>query len=174
METATPSACLAEGAEIASKYRLGTCLAAAGRQAVYETIYRGADAAIKVITCDTPQEASALAPRFVLAALLGALLRRVGPEPGAVSLVDLIPTLHYDAVIVAAGEGRLGAFADIEATVLLLGGSRSPKYIKSALAALEETLPNASRVELRGCGHSAPDNDAQPTHVAEELIRFFS
>jgi pimeloyl-ACP methyl ester carboxylesterase len=115
-----------------------------------------------------------LAPRFVLAALLGALLRRVGPEPGAVSLVDLIPTLHYDAVIVAAGEGRLGAFADIEATVLLLGGSRSPKYIKSALAALEETLPNASRVELRGCGHSAPDNDAQPTHVAEELIRFFS
>jgi hypothetical protein len=57
--------------------------------------------------------------------------------------------------------------------VLLLGGSKSPKYLKSALDALGAVVPHARRVELRGVDHLAADNVGKPQLVAAELRRFF-
>jgi hypothetical protein len=140
METATPSACLAEGAEIASKYRLGTCLAAAGRQAVYETIYRGADAAIKVITCDTPQEASALAPRFVLAAQL--------PHEGLLSLYDYGYEGPHAWIVMERGEECLAEILERrtldedEARRLLDGIAPALEFLRDRQFALAQLTPS--------------------------------
>lgn len=90
-----------------------------------------------------------------------------------VPLSALVPTMHYDAQLVIQSEGRLPAYREIAIPVLLLGGSKSPKYLRRTLDALEETLPDVRRTELKGAGHLAPDNSGQPTRVADELRRFF-
>ena len=69
-----------------------------------------------------------------------------------------------------------GLFARRGADVLLLGGSKSPAYLKAALDALERVLPHARRVEFPGLGHEASGNSdrrGQPERVAQELRRFF-
>jgi pimeloyl-ACP methyl ester carboxylesterase len=86
----------------------------------------------------------------------------------------LIPTVHYDAQLVRETEGKLHTFASTPASVLLLGGSKSPSYLKTCLDALASVLPLAQRVELAGCGHLAPDNSGDPERVADELRSFFA
>jgi hypothetical protein len=73
--------------------------------------------------------------------------------------------------------GRLGTFRAIQAEVLLLGGSKSPAYLKAARADLEKVLPDVRRVELPGVDHAASwnqDRGGKPEPVAHELRRFFS
>jgi pimeloyl-ACP methyl ester carboxylesterase len=116
------------------------------------------------------------APRAILEPLLRSMLRRSASAPhapGDGTVADIVPTLHYDALIVAASEGRLEAFSRIDAQVLLLGGGKSPAYLKTALAGLERTLPHSQRIQLRASGHAAPDNNSQPTFVGEKLRAFF-
>jgi hypothetical protein len=80
MEIVTAPAGLAEGVEIASKYRLGTRLAATARQTDFETIYRGSVARIRIFRCDTVGEASELAAGFALAFQL--------PHPNLMAVYD--------------------------------------------------------------------------------------
>jgi pimeloyl-ACP methyl ester carboxylesterase len=94
--------------------------------------------------------------------------------PGDVPLRELVPTMHYDAQLVTETEGRLPAFSAIPAEVLLLGGSKSPAYLKTTLDALAGILPKARHIEFAGCGHLAPDNSGQPERVAPELRAFFA
>jgi len=70
--------------------------------------------------------------------------------------------------------GILHTFASTPGEVLLLGGSKSPAYLKASLDALVGVLPRAQRVELAGCGHLAPDNSGDPARVAQELGPFFA
>src|SRR2546428_809577 len=73
-------------------------------------------------------------------------------------------------------EGALERFKAIRADVLLLGGSKSPAYLKAGLDALEKVLPHATRVELVGLGHGAtgnPDRGGRPERVAAVLRQFF-
>ena len=96
--------------------------------------------------------------------------------PDDVTMRLLAPTLHHDFQWVAETAETLDSYADIRADVLLLGGSRSPAYLRSALDALETTLPRAERVEFAGLGHGASgnaDRGGQPVRVARELRRFF-
>ena len=68
-------------------------------------------------------------------------------------------------------------FRTIQQDVLILGGSQSPAYLKTALDALEKTLPHASRVEFPGLNHGASGNTDRrdrPDLVAKELTRFFT
>lgn len=90
-----------------------------------------------------------------------------------VPLGELVPTMHYDAQLVIESEGSLANFRDVQIDVLLLGGSKSPRYLKQSLDGLERTLPQVTRVELAGADHLAPDNSGKPTVVAEQLKRFF-
>ena len=57
--------------------------------------------------------------------------------------------------------------------VLLLGGSKSPPYLKRTLDDLSSVLPNTRRVDFLGVGHLAADNSGKPERVAQELRRFF-
>ncbi len=91
-----------------------------------------------------------------------------------VPLRALVPTMHYDAQLVLESEGTLDTFAGMPADVLLLGGSKSPAYLKASLDALASVLPWVRRTELAGCGHEAPDNTGDPERVARELRQFFA
>ncbi|HZS88620.1 MAG TPA: alpha/beta hydrolase [Chloroflexota bacterium] len=118
-------------------------------------------------------------PRPLLELLTGMALK--GEEKkgsgGYVSMRALAPTLHYDFQLVAEMNARLESFRAIRAEVLLLGGSKSPAYLKGALDALEKVLPRATRVELAGLDHAASwnsDRGGKPGPVAQELRRFFA
>jgi pimeloyl-ACP methyl ester carboxylesterase len=118
-------------------------------------------------------------PRWLLERLAGMAMAReerkgTGDYP---SMRALAPTLRHDFRLVAETSGRLEGFRSVGAEVLLLGGSRSPAYLKAALDALERVLPRAERVELAGLDHAASwnsDRGGKPERLAEELRRFFA
>ena len=97
-----------------------------------------------------------------------------------VTMRALAPTLHYDFQLVAQMAETLKNFQAIRAEVLLLGGSKSPAWLKAALDALTETLPNARRIEFPGLDHggssdiSNTNRFGQPEIVAPELRQFFA
>jgi pimeloyl-ACP methyl ester carboxylesterase len=98
----------------------------------------------------------------------------------AISFSALAPTLHYDFQVVAEASWNLDRYRALRADVLLLGGSKSPAYLRAALAALEQIVPHARRVEFPGLDHggsSDPSNTnrrGKPEIVAQELRRFFA
>ena len=90
---------------------------------------------------------------------------------------ELAATLHYDFEIVVEMSGKLERIRPIHTDVLLLGGSKSPAYLKTALDALEQLLPNVTRIEFAGLGHAASwntDIGGKPEPVAQELRQFFA
>ena len=96
---------------------------------------------------------------------------------GYVPMRALAPTLHHEFQLVADTSGSLERFRAIAAEVMLLGGSKSPAYLKRALDMLERVVPDAKRVELSGVGHAAAwnsDRGGQPEQVGRELGQFFA
>ena len=66
-------------------------------------------------------------------------------------------------------------YAAVTAPTLLIGGGKSPAYLKTALAALERTMPDVRRVEIAGVDHGVTENAdrrGKPELVAAELRRF--
>jgi pimeloyl-ACP methyl ester carboxylesterase len=106
-------------------------------------------------------------PRAMLVPLVKLGLRASPP------LADLITTMRYDGRSVAQAAGPLSRYAGVSAETLLLGGERSPAYLKAALNGLEPVLPHVRRVTLPGVGHLAADNSGKPQLVAEQLRAFF-
>jgi pimeloyl-ACP methyl ester carboxylesterase len=141
-----------------------------------EDIARGdlAAAMVSVLkgTDDSPMR---LIPKFVLVPMLKLGIDDDATETkaGDVSIKALIPTMHYDAQIIQELRGKVERYKDVQADVLLLGGTRSRSYLKTALDFLSTTLPHSKRVEFAGVGHLAADNDGKPEMVAAELKRFF-
>jgi pimeloyl-ACP methyl ester carboxylesterase len=118
-------------------------------------------------------------PRWLLELLTGMLMASEDKKAKGddVPMRALAPTLHYDFQLVVEMSGKLESFRAIRAEVLLLGGSKSPTYLKAALDVLEKALPQAKRVELPGLNHAASWNTergGQPKRVAQELRRFFA
>lgn len=96
---------------------------------------------------------------------------------GYVSMRVLAPTLHYDFQLIVEMSGKLESFKAVQAEVLLLGGSKSPAYLKAVLDVLEQIVPQVKRVEFPGLDHAASwnaDRGGQPERVAQELLRFFA
>ncbi|MEE2040031.1 alpha/beta hydrolase [Nocardiopsis sp. CT-R113] len=114
-------------------------------------------------------------PRALLVPLMGLALRAQarGTAEGEVPLLDLLPTMVDDARLVRDAAGLVGECGAVRSEVLLLGGSRSARYLGDALDALEGVLPRVRRVELRGVGHLAADNGGRPELVARALATFF-
>jgi pimeloyl-ACP methyl ester carboxylesterase len=109
-------------------------------------------------------------------ALLWPLRRASRARPAGdqtVPLRDLIPTMRYDARLVAESEGTLADYAGLRMPVLLLGGGRSAVYLRRTLDRLGRVLPNSTTVVLAGADHLAADDSGQPHRVAGELRRFF-
>lgn len=97
-------------------------------------------------------------------------------KAGDVTMRALAPTLHDDFRLSIETEGALASFKAIRAEVLLLGGSKSPPYFKIALDALEQVLPDATRIEFPGLNHGASGNSnrgGKPERVAQELRPFY-
>jgi pimeloyl-ACP methyl ester carboxylesterase len=95
------------------------------------------------------------------------------PDDQTVPLRDLVPTMRYDAMLVAESEGTLAAYASLTLPVLLLGGARSAAYLRRTLDRLGSVLPHSTTVVLAGADHVAADNGGQPQRVADALRRFF-
>jgi pimeloyl-ACP methyl ester carboxylesterase len=106
-------------------------------------------------------------------AAMGAQDRKAASD--GVTMRKLAPTLHYDFQLIAEMDGSLESFKAIEAQVLLLGGSKSPDYLKASVDGLARVLPNAARVEFPGLGHGATgnrDRGGRPELVAEKVGEF--
>lgn len=117
-------------------------------------------------------------PRFLLKALfnMGAKQEKQNGQETYVPMKELAPTLHYDFQLVVQMSEKLERFMEVHAEVLLLGGSKSPSYLKVALSTLEHVLPHVTRVEFAGLGHAASwntDRGGHPGPVAQALHRFF-
>jgi hypothetical protein len=118
-------------------------------------------------------------PRWLLERLTGRFMASEEKKAKGdyVPMRVLAPTLHDDFQLVVEMSGKLESFAPIRAEVLLLGGSKSPAYLKAALDTLEKILPHARRIEFAGLDHAASWNSdigGQPEQVAQELRRFFA
>lgn len=90
-----------------------------------------------------------------------------------VSLKSLIPTFHYDSILVSNAKNIIDKSRNLKAEILLLGGSKSQKFLKMALDQLNTALPGAKRVEFKGLGHIAASNGGKPGIIASELRSFF-
>jgi len=112
--------------------------------------------------------------RFVTAPLLNLAIRAdmKNVKGDDVSLKDLILTMRYDPQAVVQSTGLIERAKELRTNVLLLGGSKSPGYLKAALNALQATLPQVTRVKLEGEGHLTADNGGRPRLVARELKKF--
>ena len=120
-----------------------------------------------------------LLPSFLLESLTNMAMKGEEKKGSGdyVSMRELAPTLHYDFQLVVEMSEKLENFRTVRAEVLLLGGSKSPAYLKVALDAMEKVLPHVTRVEFPGLNHAASwntDRGGQPGPVAQELRRFFA
>ena len=75
-------------------------------------------------------------------------------------------------------DGSLENFAGMRAEVLLLGGAKSPAFLRDILDALNHTLPHVKRIGYPELDHSAPNqsrpNQKGPERIAGDLRVFFS
>jgi pimeloyl-ACP methyl ester carboxylesterase len=70
-------------------------------------------------------------------------------------------------------ESQYQRYGNITAKTLLLGGGRSPVFLREVLPILAATILQASLVEFPGFDHNAPDLNA-PAVIAEALKAFFA
>jgi hypothetical protein len=96
-------------------------------------------------------------------------------------MAELARALPYDIAIAQSTDGSISKFEDIKQPVLLLGGSKSPRFLKRALDELEQIIPDATRVEMTGLDHAAAWNvdprrnpHGNPSAVAEVLKTHFT
>jgi len=121
------------------------------------------------------EPALAALPRPLLELLFALNMRTADEATGVdVSIKTLIPTQQYDMVIVRETADTLRDYEILQARVLLLGGGKSPAFLKTALDALARTLPNAERVTFSDLDHLGPTADGKPEIVAAKLRRFFA
>ncbi len=93
-----------------------------------------------------------------------------------VPVSSLAATLHYDSQLAVEMSGDVERFRAVQAEVLLLGGSKSPAFLKAALDALERVIPQVRRIEFRGLDHAASwnsDRGGKPEPVVGALRQFF-
>jgi len=92
-----------------------------------------------------------------------------------VALRDLIPALKPELEQVKATEGTIDDYKTVTAEVLLMCGTQAEPLFTGTLDALANVLPRATRVELPGLNHGAPqDQGGKPAVIADQLGRFFS
>ena len=128
-----------------------------------------------VLTAGTAPAFLQKIPRPVARTLARAVLmvQGRGSAPGS-RLRDLLPGVRYDFQDVSEVDGDLQMFSSITIPALLLSGTRSPAFLRDAVRALLDVLPDVRHVEFTGLGHDGPWNDGDPTRVARALGTFFT
>lgn len=121
-------------------------------------------------------------PRWLLEPLANRMMAQEDKQASSetITMRKLAPTLRYDFHLVAEMNGKSENFKAISAEVLLLGGGKSPAFLKADMDALENVLPQATRITFHGLGHSAAWNydkqrnpGGRPVQVAETIGAFF-
>ncbi len=118
-------------------------------------------------------------PRGLLERLTDAALRGEDKKGSGeyLPMRSLAAAMHYDFRLVVEMNAKLETLRAVQSEVFLLGGSKSPDYLRAALDVLEKTLPDVRRIELPGLGHAASwntDRGGHPEPVALALHGFFA
>jgi pimeloyl-ACP methyl ester carboxylesterase len=113
-------------------------------------------------------------PRWLLTGVGAIGLRAGRAHEDEVSIVDLVPTMHFDIRAIHEMADTASEYKALQVPVLLLGGTKSPGYLSVALRELATVLPHAQRVTLDGLDHSGPEDDGSPQLVAQALRGFFT
>ena len=113
-------------------------------------------------------------PRFVLVPLM-ALIMKLQRDPSGddVTIRSLISTMRFEMRIASEMADTLQNYRLLQTPILLLGGGRSPSFLKTALDGLEATLPSVTRKTFPALGHDGPEDDGKPKLIAGELRHFF-
>lgn len=140
-------------------------------------VYTAMITSLDVFTKVNPEEKSSMVyhiPDFIWKLLfryvLAADQRNVKGDD--VTVRALMPTLKFDIQLVNETEGKLDNFKNVPAEVLLIGGSKSPLFLKHSLEALEKLLPNVERIELKGLDHDSAQDYGKPEIIAKEIKKF--
>jgi pimeloyl-ACP methyl ester carboxylesterase len=113
-------------------------------------------------------------PRFVLVPLMAMIMKLQGdPKACEVTIRSLIPTMYFEAHIIEEMRDTLQNYRSLSTPILLLGGGKSPSFLKTALDGLESTLPSTTRETFPALRHDGPENDGRPDLIAKELRHFF-
>jgi pimeloyl-ACP methyl ester carboxylesterase len=116
-----------------------------------------------------------LLPSFITAPVMNRMMKeQLKTSNGSKPLLqNLIPTFHHDRIVAKQSESLIRDAKNLKAAVLLLGGTKSQKYLKHALDQLQLSIPKAKRIEFQRLGHLAADNSGSPQIIAHELTKFF-
>ena len=114
-------------------------------------------------------------PRWILLPLIKLLQRREKQTlgPNDVSMETLVPTGLLDLQLLKEMYSPIENFSGMSAEVLLLGGEKSPAYLREALVVLSQALPHIKRIQYPDLDHSGP-NLIAPERVSKDLRAFFS
>lgn len=115
-------------------------------------------------------------PRPILRSLARRMLARPAKD-GLPAVRDLARALAADFAIVAQSAERLDAFTSVTAPVLLVDGTRTRPYLRTAIDVLAQAIPGAQRVSLPGTDHGVTQNRKQwgrPDRIAPVLLDFFA
>lgn len=114
-------------------------------------------------------------PRFVLVPFMAIGARLQGNGSGNnVPIPALIPTQRFDMRLVEEMADTARDYASLGSRVLLLGGTKSPAYLRVALDELSTAIPHTRRITFSGLGHSGPDDDGDPRRISDVLRDFFT
>jgi len=92
------------------------------------------------------------------------------------SMKELIPTMRFDFKVVLDRGDNVNLYKSVQNEVMLMGGSKSPRYLVKALDSLETILPKTKRIQFKGLDHSGPWNQEKggnPEVIAQAMIQFF-
>lgn len=113
-------------------------------------------------------------PRWLLTPVAAAGMRDRHMAADDVPAAELVPTMRFDVQIAREMADTMAEYAALQARVLLMGGTRSPDYLGTALRELAAVIPHGQVIALPGLGHSGPQNNGRPAVVARLLRDFLS
>ncbi|NRD27949.1 alpha/beta fold hydrolase [Frigoribacterium sp. VKM Ac-2836] len=117
----------------------------------------------------------ARAPRLVARVLGRVILAIQSRQPGpASSLRDLLPGVRYDFHDVTERDGHIQDHASIDCAVLLLSGTASPTFLRTAIRDLAGIIPDSRHTEFDRLGHDGPWNSGGPAQISAALHAFFT
>jgi pimeloyl-ACP methyl ester carboxylesterase len=108
-----------------------------------------------------------MVPRRALAAAI-----RKAPQDEADEMIELLPGLRLDFKVVEEGSANLARFSALRGEVLLIGGTKSPRYLTHGLYALADLLPDAEKILVEEADHFSPSNE--PNLVLPAFRGFFT
>jgi len=128
-----------------------------------------------LVTAGTAPALIARAPRPLARSVARIVLAVQAQQPGpASSLRQLLPGVRYDFHDVAERDGSIGEHASIDRPVLLLSGSASPAFLRSAIRELAEIIRGSRHIEFDKLGHDGPWNSGGTAEISAALRTFFT